>query len=108
MTGTDVGANPLCLPGVGVHNELSMFVEAGLSPAEALKTATIHPAEFLKLSDDFGTVEIGKIANLLLVDENPLENIDGLRKVRAVVKRGALLDEIKRQEILNNIEKTLQ
>ena len=108
LTGTDVGANPLCLPGIGVHNELSLFVEAGLSPAEALRAATIHPVEFLQLTEDFGTVEIGKIADLVILDENPLDNIENVRKVSTVIRRGSVLDDGRRQDILDNIEKALQ
>ena len=108
LAGTDVGANPLCLPGIGVHNELSMFVKAGLSPAEALKTATINPPEFLMLDEDFGTVEIGKIANLVLLDGNPLDDIENIRQVSAVIKRGDLFDESRRNKILKNIERQLQ
>ena len=74
LLGTD--APFLCAtPGVSVHQELANFVEAGLSPYEALRTATHNPALFLGELDDFGTVEVGKRADLLLVGRNPLEDV---------------------------------
>ncbi len=108
LAGTDTGANPLCIPGIGVHNELSMFVKAGLTPAEALKTATSNPAKFLQLEEDFGSIEEGKIANLVLLEKNPLEDIENLRAIHAVIKRGELFDNSRRMEILRNIEKKFQ
>jgi amidohydrolase family protein len=90
LAGTDT-LNPYAFPGFSLHDELSLLVEAGLSPAEALRTATLNPAEFLG-SDDSGTVETGKRADLVLLDANPLEKIGNTRTVRAVVLNGRLLD----------------
>ena len=61
------------LPGFSLHQELQRFVDAGFTPMEALQTATINPAKFLDRLADFGTVEKGKIADLVLLDANPLE-----------------------------------
>jgi hypothetical protein len=63
LAGTDA-ANPFCFPGFSLHDELGFMVQAGLTPLEALQTATIKPAEFLGLTKTFGTVEKGKAADL--------------------------------------------
>lgn len=108
LAGTDVGANPLCWPGIGVHNELEMFVRAGLSPAEAIKTATINPVTFLKIEKDFGSVEVGKMADLVLLKGNPLENIQQVRQIEAVFKNGELYDNKERESRLAKIEQFLE
>jgi imidazolonepropionase-like amidohydrolase len=91
MAGTDTAAGVDVLPGFSLHTELEYFVEAGLSPMEALQTATRNPAEFLGLLSEIGTVEKNKSANLVLLDANPLEDIRNTRKVSAVVLNGRLL-----------------
>ncbi len=106
LAGTDTGANPLCWPGIGLHNELELLVHAGLSPAEALKTATINPAEFLGLTSDFGTVTPGKVADLVILNGNPLEDIRAVRDIEAVVRRGKLYDNKAREAILVEISTT--
>lgn len=104
LAGTDVGANPLCWPGIGVHNELEMFVRAGLSPSEALKTATINPVTFLRMEQDFGSIETGKVADLVLLKENPLKNIQAVRNIQAVIKSGVLYNRAAIDEQLQQIE----
>ena len=108
LAGTDVGANPLCWPGIGVHNELEMFVQAGLSPAEALKTATINPTNFLEIDQDFGSIEVGKIADLVILKGNPLEDIKQVREIEAVIKRGVVFDAKKRVQLLQGIAEFLK
>ena len=78
-------------PGMSLHDELYWFVEGGLSPAEALRTATINPALFLNKEKDLGTVEAGKLADLVLLDANPLEDISNTRKINSVIINGQLL-----------------
>ncbi len=107
LAGTDVGANPLCWPGIGVHNELKLMVKAGLTPAEALQTATINPAVFLGLDAEQGTVAEGKIANLVLLNTNPLNDINALDQIATVVNQGQLLDEAKRMAILKEIKSAI-
>jgi imidazolonepropionase-like amidohydrolase len=73
----------------------SKFVQAGMTPMEALQTATLHAARFLGMSDAFGTVGPGKVADLadlVLLDANPLEDIRNTQKINAVVVNGRLLD----------------
>jgi imidazolonepropionase-like amidohydrolase len=76
------------VPGVDLHNELALLVEAGFSPMEALQAATLNPARFLGLSQRFGTIQAGHGADLVLLDANPLENISHTRKINAVVFNG--------------------
>jgi len=90
MAGTDVGF-PYVFPGSSLHDELALLVEAGLTPMEALQAATRNPAKYLGLLDSLGTVQKGKVATLLLLEANPLENIDNSRKIAAVVLNGRLL-----------------
>jgi imidazolonepropionase-like amidohydrolase len=94
--GTDT-PNPFVLPGASVHLELANFVAAGLSPAEALRAATLAPAQMLGLEREQGTVEIGKRADLLLLGSNPLLNVAASAKPIGIVLAGRWLsaDELK-------------
>lgn len=88
LAGTDVSAtNPVNI-GTGLHEELALLVESGFTPMEALQTATKNPAEFLGFADQIGTVEPGKIANLVLLDANPLEDIHNIGRVHGVMLHG--------------------
>jgi len=103
MSGTDV-LNPYCFPGFSLHDELELFVQAGLSPMEALQTATLNPARFLGKEKDLGTVEKGKIADLVLLEASPLENIGNSRKIDAVVVKGRLFPKAELQKMLADVE----
>lgn len=90
LAGSDMpGTNRL--PGFSLLDELEHLVEAGLTPLEALRAATIRPAEFLHARDSLGTLEAGKAADIILVRANPLENINGLRELESVVLGGRYL-----------------
>jgi imidazolonepropionase-like amidohydrolase len=91
LAGTDT-MNPYCFPGFGLHEELVWLVRAGLTPLEALQAATRNPARFLGRERDLGTVEPGKLADLVLLDADPLADIHNTRTIRAVVLGGMLLD----------------
>jgi Amidohydrolase family len=78
--------------GFDLHDELQELVTAGLTPMQALQTATRNPADFFGKLDSMGTVEKGKIADLVLLDANPLESIANTTKINAVVVNGQLLD----------------
>jgi len=93
LAGTDVG-NPHVFPGYGVHEELELFVEAGFTELEALQTATLNPAIYAKREDQLGTLEKWKIANILLLDANPLDDIRNTKKIHGLVRRGEYLDRI--------------
>lgn len=99
MAGTDTTA-PFVFPGSSLHEELALLVQAGLTPMQALQASTKLPAEFLGKLKTQGTIEQGKIADLLLLDANPLEDIHNTQKIRAVVLRGKLLDRNFLDELL--------
>jgi hypothetical protein len=101
LAGTDT-PNPYTYPGFSLHEEMELLVSAGLSPMEALQTATLRAAEFLGVERLFGSVEKGKIANLVLLDANPLEDIRNIKKIRGVVLRGNLLDRQRLDELLSH------
>ena len=103
LAGTDVG-NPYIVPGFSLHEELALLVEAGFSPLQALQTATVNSARFLDLSDSLGRVEEGKIADLVLLDANPLEDIHATRQIRAVIVNGRFLDREQRDRLLADAE----
>ncbi|HEV8582652.1 MAG TPA: amidohydrolase family protein [Thermoanaerobaculia bacterium] len=103
LAGTDV-LNPYCFPGFSLHDELTLLVEAGLSPMEALQAATLNPARYLGKEKDLGTVEKGKIADLVVLDANPLEEIGNTRKIDSVVTGGKLHPKSELQKMLADIE----
>ncbi len=80
------------LPGRCLHDELALLVDAGFTPAEVLRAATLNPALFLGLSDSLGTIEVGKIANLVVLEADPLQDIHNTRRIAAVILEGRFLD----------------
>ncbi|HET9483799.1 MAG TPA: amidohydrolase family protein [Xanthomonadales bacterium] len=90
LAGTDAPM-PLVYPGYSLHDELELLVESGLSPADALRAATIGPSRVLGLEAEQGTVSVGKRADLVLLDADPLEDIEHTRRIHAVVLDGRLL-----------------
>jgi imidazolonepropionase-like amidohydrolase len=87
MAGTDTG-DPGTIPGVTLHDELDLLVRAGLTPMEALRSATYEPARFLGREKVQGTLKPGMLADVVLLDGNPLEDIRNTRRVAAVWVRG--------------------
>jgi hypothetical protein len=88
------GADPMneyVVPGFGLHHELRLFVQAGLSPLEALQAATTGPARYLQGERDHGSVAVGKLADLVLLDADPLIDIRNTDRIAAVVLHGRLL-----------------
>ena len=88
LAGTDAPQGFDLVPGASLHSELEWLVRAGFTPLEALQTATINPATYLDRTKDFGTVEAGKIADLVVLARNPLVSIGNTRSVVAVVADG--------------------
>ena len=103
LAGTDT-FNAYCFPGFGLHDELELLVKAGLTPLEALQTATLNPARFLNLTRSLGTVEKGKIADLVLLEANPLTDIGNTRKISGVVLNGRYLPPESLQKMLAGVE----
>jgi len=87
MAGTDKG-----VPGFSLQRELEIYVQGGLTPLEAIQTATIMPARAMKLDKDLGTLEVGKLADLVVLDADPLANISNIRTARMVAAHGRLYD----------------
>jgi len=87
-TDTPIG---YAIPGYSLHSELELLVSAGLSPIEAIRAATVRPAEFFSLTGEMGTVDVGKRADLVLLDANPLDDISNTKSINAVVTKGRLL-----------------
>ncbi len=90
LAGTDAG-NEGSEPGVSLHRELELLVEAGLTPMEALQSATRNAAEYLGKQQEWGTIAKGRAADLVLLEANPLEDIRNTRRIAAVVVRGRVL-----------------
>jgi len=93
LAGTDTPAGVDVIPGISLHLELQRFVDAGFTPLQALQTATLNPAEFYNRRNDFGTVQPGRIADLVLLEANPLTDIANTRKLKAVVTDGRYLSQ---------------
>lgn len=90
--GTDTPAPAVTWAGESMHNELAMHVRAGIPPLQAIKMATINGAKILKWDDKLGSIEAGKIADLLVVKGNPADNIEDTRNVQYVIKGGKIVD----------------
>ena len=103
LAGADA-PNPYTFPGFSLHEELELFVEAGLTPLEALRTATLNPAEFLGEEKTLGTIEKGKFADLVLLDANPLEDIKNTTRIAAVVANGKYLPKSDLEKLLAQVE----
>jgi imidazolonepropionase-like amidohydrolase len=106
LAGTDTPAGVDVIPGISLHLELQRFVAAGFTPLEALQTATLNPADFYNRRSDYGTIEIGRIADLVLLRANPLDDIANTRKIAGVVADGHYLSS-KDLEQLNDRLKLL-
>jgi len=100
MLGTDAFGFPFCVPGKSAHDEMNLMHESGLTPFQILRSATLNPARFLGKESEFGTVAIGKRADLLLVKSNPLTNLETTREPDGVMVRGVWLPSEKLREML--------
>jgi hypothetical protein len=101
LAGSDTGAsNDGTFPGFSLQDELVYLVQAGLTPMEALQSATLNAATWLGQRDNLGTIEVGKLADLVLLDANPLRDIHNVRRIRAVVFNGRVLDRSRLDQML--------
>lgn len=103
LAGTDTG-NPFCFPGFSLHEELALLVIAGLTPMEVLRSATLDAAKFLGLEKTLGTIEEGKIADLVLLNANPLDDIRNTQRIGAVISNGRLFDRTALDKMLAEAE----
>jgi imidazolonepropionase-like amidohydrolase len=103
LAGTDTPAGVDLIPGISLHQELERFVAAGFTPLQALETATLNPALFLHRSADLGAVEAGKLADLVLLDRNPLTDIRNTRSVSAVVLDGRYLSKEELEQLRSHL-----
>lgn len=95
--------NPFVVPGYSVHKELKYFVNAGLTPYEAIKAATRDAAEFVDALDEWGTLAVGRRADLILVSGNPLKNVSNTTKLAGVILRGQWHPQSELQEKLDKL-----
>ncbi|MCL4864845.1 MAG: amidohydrolase family protein [Gemmatimonadales bacterium] len=102
MVGTDAG-DSFVFPGSTVHDEMAELVRAGLTPAEALRAATLAGATFLGVTADHGTVQPGRMADLVLLDGNPLDAIANTRRIDAVIFDGRVLDRAALDALLDRV-----
>jgi len=103
MAGTDA-MNPFCFPGFGLHDELAMMVESGLTPLAALQAATVNPARFMGRTADLGTIETGKMADLVLLSADPVADIRNTSQVQAVWLEGKYFDKAALGEMLEKVK----
>jgi hypothetical protein len=104
VAGTDV-LNPFAFPGFSLHDELGLLVEAGLTPAQALRAATLNPAVYLGEEKTSGTIDAGRNADLVLLDASPVDDIGNTKRIAAVIVRGRFLDRGELDRILAAAEK---
>jgi len=100
LAGTDITI-PYTYPGFSLHDELKLFVEAGLTPMQALETATTNAALLLGLSNTWGRVAPNYTANLVLLSADPLVDISNTRKIDSVVVNGRLLSRTQLDQLLD-------
>jgi hypothetical protein len=103
LAGSDF-PNPYTIPGFSMHDELEILVSGGIDELSVLQMATYDAATFMKKTADFGTVEEGKVASLVLLSDNPLENIANTRTIEAVIQRGQLYDKQALEQLLASVK----
>jgi imidazolonepropionase-like amidohydrolase len=102
MAGTDTPLGYLT-PGFSLHYELELMVESGLTELQSLRTATLQPAKYFRMEDSLGLVKKDYIADLILLNKNPLEDIGHTKDIHAVIKDGNFLDRNTLDEIQKEI-----
>ena len=106
MAGTDTPLGYLT-PGFSLHYELELMVESGMSELEAITAATLQPAKYFRMQDSLGLVKKDYIADLILLNQNPLEDIANTKDIFAVIKDGNFIDKYSLGQIQKDISKEL-
>jgi imidazolonepropionase-like amidohydrolase len=106
LAGADAWGNEYSVPGFSLHDELEELVSAGLSPLAALQAATLNPAKYFGMTESHGTVELGRLADLVLLDANPLDDIRHTTRIAAVVANGVLFERPALQKMLADAERS--
>lgn len=106
LMGTDA-PQQFSVPGFSLHREIVRMIEAGMTPYEVLKAGTFNVGWYFEDKDEFGTIEVGKRADMILVDGNPLEDIRNVARRSGVMVRGRWLPETEIQERLDEIAASL-
>jgi imidazolonepropionase-like amidohydrolase len=88
LAGSDCSGAAWEVPGYALHQEFDAFAQAGLSPLRVLQSTTLHAAEYLDSTDTMGTVDAGKVADLVVLEANPLESVQNLHSVHGVMRAG--------------------
>ena len=91
LAGSDFAGMPYVYPGIGLLEELKFLGEAGLPNLEVIRTATINPAKYFSIDKDFGSVTIGKYADLVVLNKNPLTDIENIESTELVIKKGEIV-----------------
>lgn len=107
LAGSD-STTPWAFPGFGLHDELELLVDAGLTPLQALQAATLNPARFFGRSKELGTVRNGKLADLVLLEGNPLQDITNTRRIRAVVADGRIYRRAELDRLLSEVQASVE
>jgi imidazolonepropionase-like amidohydrolase len=108
VAGSVSGSVAVSTPGATIHDELFWLVQSGATPLEAIRAATLNPARFLQATDSMGTVRTGKVADLLLLDADPLEAVDNIRRIRGVVLNGRYLDRASLDGLISDAEMSMK
>ena len=108
VAGTDTPAGVHIFPGFSLHEELQRFVAAGFTPLEALQTATLNPAQFFGMEGQLGAIEEGKLADMVLLSANPLEDIANTQKVAGVFVNGRYFDHAQIGKMLRGVQAAAQ
>jgi imidazolonepropionase-like amidohydrolase len=92
LSGTDIPNFDL-VPGASLHHELEILVEAGIPPLEVIKIATRNGAQALGIEENAGTIESGKQADMIILSDNPIDNISNTKKIESVINNGRLIEK---------------
>jgi hypothetical protein len=106
LAGTDTPAGVDVTPGISLHLELQRFVAAGFTPLEALQTATINPAKFYGKLNEYGSVAPGRVADLVLLSANPLDDIANTRAIEGVIADGRYFSRAQLNSLRNKLRQT--